>query len=358
MMRIHNQKFRPFTHVTNLVIFLGIVSFLSTSCKSNAYLTLMKPAQIGVPSSIKTIAIADRTTPENEYVNIIEGVLTGEGIGMDKEAVQKAIDGLQKVMGESPRFEVIRTTESLNSDYVMGNFPDPLPWGVVSHLCAKYKTDALLMIEYFDSDFIVTNGTKVVEKKDKDGQVRKVTEYHAEGVASVNLGFRLYDPSNKSVIDQQTVSNKRSWNAKGNSVKDAIAQLYARKDAVMNVSYTTGHRYGQKISPSWFTESRSFYKKDKHYPGIEAGKRQADVGEWGKAAEIWEDVANKASGKSAGKAAFNTALAYEVLGELDIAREWASRSYTDYGNKDGRDYVRIIDRRIHEEARLREQMEE
>ena len=337
------------------ILFITTIIILS-GCKSTTYLQIMRPAAVTVPQNIKAIALVNRTVPEKKGLNIIEGVLTGEGIGQDREGVQKAMDGLSQVLEESPRFTVKRTTEALKNNFIAGGFTNPIPWPVIGNICRRYETDAVLALEIFDSDFVTTHASKVVEKKDSDGNVRKVTEYNAEGVASVKIGYRLYDLSTHTITDQQEISQNHKWSASGNSVKDALAHLLERRIAVNNVSYQSGRAYAQRIAPSWFTASRVFYKKSKKNPNLALGARQAAVGNWEEAAETWKQVLNNADMKTAGKAAYNIALSYEVIGDLQSAKEWASDAYATYNNKKARDYSRILDRRIWEQDKLDQQM--
>ena len=53
--------------------------------------------------------------------------------------------------------------------------------------------------------------------------------------------------------------------------------------------------------------------------------------------------------KDKGRAAFNIAVAYEVLGDTDKALEWSAKAYTEYEDKDANDYHRKLKARINEE---------
>ena len=44
-------------------------------------------------------------------------------------------------------------------------FPTPLDWDTVTELCNKNQTDALLSIEIFDTDFILTNSPVTFETR-------------------------------------------------------------------------------------------------------------------------------------------------------------------------------------------------
>ena len=102
--------------------------------------------------------------------------------------------------------------------------------------------------------------------------------------------------------------------------------------------------------------TRSFTGKSKKAPALEQGSRYADVGDWNEAIRVWESALITAPAKEAGYMAYNIAVAYEVLGDLDKAREWAQKSYTQYGNDDGDNYVRTINQRVRNEEIAREQL--
>jgi hypothetical protein len=78
--------------------------------------------------------------------------------------------------------------------------------------------------------------------------------------------------------------------------------------------------YGARISPTWYTVHREFYKKIKKDANFATGSRRAQVNDWNGAVEAWSRAAQSRNAKVAGRAAFNLALAYEVLGDLDNAK--------------------------------------
>ncbi|MCK6599990.1 MAG: DUF6340 family protein, partial [Bdellovibrionaceae bacterium] len=80
-----------------------------------------------------------------------------------------------------------------------------------------------------------------------------------------------------------------------------------------------------------------------------AGFRKSEVANWKGAYDVWLDIAQKSSGKNAGRACLNLAVACEVLGKTDEALVWAKKSYEDYGNKLGRDYANVLKYRINVE---------
>jgi hypothetical protein len=102
--------------------------------------------------------------------------------------------------------------------------------------------------------------------------------------------------------------------------------------------------------------SREFFGKSKHVPEVAAGTRYADVNKWQDAINQWKAGLAKADEKDAGRLAYNIAVAYEVLGEYGTALTWAQDAYTKYGNKEAKNYVRILENRIEDEKVLQQQM--
>jgi hypothetical protein len=316
------------------------------------------PAEIDIPTEIRSIAVIDRTAPENKWLSMIEGGITGEGIGQDKEASQITLDGVSSILQNSERFHLIRTNEVLKGSESGSTFPDPLSWEVVEQIAKEYEVDVVLSLESFDSDFIVTDGTRVVERKNAEGLLIHLPEFYARGVASVKLGFRLYDPVERSILDQYHFTDHMDWDASGNSVRDAINQLVGKSSAIRDVSYKAGRLYGQRITPSWYRVTRIYYKKAKRNPDLEEGARWMEANNWENAIESLEKAVENGDRKSRGMAAHNLAVVYEILRNLENARDWAQKAWAQYENRDSKDYAYQLNRRIQEGERLKYQMGE
>ncbi|MTI40624.1 DUF6340 family protein [Fulvivirga lutimaris] len=340
---------------------ITLIAIVIGSCSGTRTVTMnaMRPAEITFPPEVNSLLILDRTKFNKNAVNIIEGILTGEMPGEDLAGVQELMNSFQQQLSYSPRFSTKLATERLNGNSVTSAFPAQLSWNEVNKLCSKYGTDAIVSIEMFDTDFVVTNGKRKVKKTVTEGDVKKeveVDEFYAEGIGNITIGIRLYDPIAQTIVDQQLLNNSNTWSAGGATLKDAMAQLIDKSAATRALSRGVGKDYAYKIAPMPVRISRMFYGKSKKAIELEQGSRLADVNKWQEAADKWESGISRAPAKEAGKLAYNTAIAYEVLGDLPKAKEWAQKSYVDFGNKDARDYVRTIQNRMYQEERIKEQM--
>ena len=343
------------------ILLAGITLTLFTQCSSmrSVGINSMRPAEITFPSYVNTLLLVDRTKFESNAVNVIEGILTGEMPGADKAAAQEALNSLQQTLMASPRFKVIRAAEIMKGNSITQAFPNAIPWSTIESLCAQYKTEAVVALEIFDSNFIITKGQRMKKKKVEENGVKKeieVPEFYAEGVASVKIGIRLYDPKPKSIVDQQLFTKTKSWEAVGNSVLDAVAKLIQKTEATRQVSRIAGSDYAYKIAPMPVRLSRQFYSKGKKSALVAAGARKAEVNDWQGALATWEGAVNGASQKDAARLSYNIAVANEVLGNTDAAKTWASRSYVDYGNKKAKSYLYMIERRLRDEEISQQQM--
>lgn len=346
------MKFIPFLLI--LLIF-GACS----GGKRTVTLNTTRPAELTVPAPIQTLLIVDRTRLDKNGINIIEGILTGELPEEDKAAVQAMTNALRDQLRYSQRYTTLVAQERLFGNSLTTAFPDAIDWRKIESLCAKYQADAVVAVELFDTDFILTEGKRTTEreiKTDSTTQKVEVDEFYANGVSNITLGLRFYNPLAKTIDDEQFFRRTNTWETVSESKADALAKLITKSNASRLLSEEIGRDYAFRIAPMPISIDRSFTGKTKKLPQLEQGSRYSDVGDWNKAISIWKEALGKASSKEDGLLSYNIAVGYEVLGDLDRAKEWAQRSYAQYGNKDGVSYVGIIDNRIRDEAIASQQL--
>jgi len=338
-----------------LILFLAAIpAMLLFTSSAWVNLTLVRPAEIVLPQSIHTIALIDRTKQEETTQNKVEQVLTGEVYRQDEQAVLRLNEGFIEACSGFERFQPVRTTERYTSDGTKTTFPAPLNWEQVTAICSKYQTDALLSIEIFDTDFILTHSPVKVETKDEGGKPAIRLEYKAMGVAVINLGVRMYDAVNRQIIDEYQTSYRLNFEAQGGTLQTAMNQILDKIEATNQASYDAGFAYGERITPTYYKATRYFFDKPKKSLG--AGVRYSEVADWQGAINAWMKVVNGDDQKDAGRAAFNIAVAWEVLGELEKAKEWAARSHTEFAEKDADEYYKLLNIRIREENIVSQQI--
>jgi hypothetical protein len=336
------------TIIRSLILF-GIAILFSSSAWVT--ITLTQPAQVNLPQHLQTLIVIDRTLISDTKENKLEGLITGEAFHQDEQAVQRAIEGLVGTINNSGRFKMIRITERFKGDPTGKVFPEAMSWSDISNLCTKYMADAALVLETFDSDFVLTSA--------RGGPSATLTgiAFSADGVATVNTGFRIYDPSEKVISDAYIFTHEFNYSAGGSTLGDAIAGMKYKTESINQAAYDAGVIYAQRITPTYYTVTRYFYDKPKKNKKLSEGIRKSKVADWQGAIQSWEEAMQIAKkDKHKGRISLNIAVGYEVLGDLDKALEWAKKSYVEYEEDMADDYMSQLRERINEEAVVKQQL--
>lgn len=338
---------------------LVLLALVLGSCMRSTSLQVLQPAQITLPEHISTVAIVDRSKPSNGWANFFEGLLTGEQIGQDRRSRQTAVDGLTNALTRTPRFSIKNTGIEMDGSKSGGRMPPPLDWPEVSKICQDYGTSALVTIESFDSDNSQSTRAVNETRKDKAGKKYTVTTYRSLQRTSVRIGWRLYDPKTRIILDEYVTDDYLERNGSGNTERAAINNLPSQLSVTRDVAYNVGIEYGARIAPIYVNVNRNYYHKAKGYKSLmkEASRHLASR-DIEKATLIWKKVIAMSGDnkKAAGRAAYNMAVASEINGNLDIALDWAQKAWNLYGNKKARDYINVIKMRQNDVRKVDAQM--
>ncbi len=342
--------------------FVCLIAFalLQGACMRNTSLQVLQPAQMTLPEHITTVAVVDRSKPSNGWSNFFEGLLTGEQIGQDRRSRQTAVDGLTNALTRTPRFQVKSTGIEMTGSKSGGRMPPALEWAEVEKICRDYGTNAVVTIESFDSDNARSSRPVTETKKDKTGKKYTVTTYRSQQRTSVRIGWRLYDPKTKIILDEYVTDDYLERTGSGTTDRAALNNLPAQVDVTRDVAYNVGIEYGARIAPIYVNVSRAYYHKAKGYKGqMKSAARYLQDRDIEKATGLWKRVialSATTNRKAAGRAAYNMAVAAEISGNLDLALEWANKAYREYGNKKAREYINTIKRRQNDARKVDAQM--
>ncbi len=375
-----------------LFLFSIITSFLA-SCTSTINLPVLKPADVTLPQDIQKFTLVNRTKPDkkNQLWNIVEGALTGEGVYQDREGADQCLSGLMSIMQQTPRYTITQASIEYKGTGTE-QFALPLPWEEVDLLCKQYNSEALIVLESFDTDSKMTFDSKPVQVKapaydcwDKNknrvndpaedinhdgkwntldcpegsaqipGETVNTTEYYTHARMEVKSGWRIYFPKEKRIVDENRFSDFMTFDGKGATQEQATAQLPNKRDCVKKTGYHAGTVYGFRISPQWISVSRNFYTKGNDNMKA-AGKKARAVNDWTGAMELWKKEALNSDSKIAWHASYNMAVGCEREGNLDAALEWAKKSFNINQKSAPAQYINALNFRISEKKRLDEQM--
>lgn len=332
--------------IRNLFIVL-IVALLTTGCSKYGYVSLNYPTAplAYLPDNVNTIAAVNRslTREENQDSKIIEAIVTSEVAGSDRLASDECIKGVLDAIIELEDAELIIPEKVRMYGTGTRQLPELLDWDLVADICESEGADALLVLETFDSntDLLLSTATDQVAAIISTGSAKPVLP----GQINMNVVcyWRLYHPGTKSIIDQYQHNSYMTFDTNRGILPP---------HALPETAYASGIAYIQRFLPGFYVVKRDLYKRTsgsaKHQ--FKAGYRRAEVANWQGAIEVWDELSDHGRRKTVGRACLNIAVANEVLGNTDIALEWAQRSYEYYNDKLGRRYAKILLKRKSVEA--------
>jgi hypothetical protein len=338
-------------------LFFGllIAQGLSACTTSSVLVKIQRPADITVSQDIQNVIIVNRSRPSKDNLagNIVEGLISGEGIGADKKGAEYCIDGLVNMLTNSERF----TLKNIDGIELKGTgtsaFPISLDWNEVTSICGSYDSDALLVLETFDSDSWIRLGAPVTRTRKVKKRKIKELRYPATLTMSVESGWRIYDVNKKQIIDENKFTEVKDFTAWGNNPEEAEYNLPSKRRVIQESGLFAGKQYGFRISPMWIKVSRTYYigKSD----DLKLAKSYVKKGDWDAAIDIWKDLVNNSDEKIARRSAYNMAIASEIKGGLDTAIEWANKAKK-LGEKKAYNYINILQRRKMDEEKLKQQL--
>lgn len=342
------------------IALITLLAGLVSGCMPSTSMQVLQPAQMTVPEHINTLALVDRSKPSNGWLNVLEGLFSGEAISQDRRSRQEAMTGLTDALTRTPRFKVKNTGIEMTGSKAGGNMPRPLEWSEVEQICKDYQVDAVVALESFDSDNSTNTSRRLRKRKDKNGKEYTETTYDARLRSAVRIGWRTYDPKRKIIFDEYVTEDFLERQASGNTERRALDNLPSQVSVTRDVAFNVGIEYGARIAPIYVTVSRSYYGKAKGYKTLmQQAARHFEGRNYEMATNMWKKViaqAEKDNKKAAGRAAYNMAVAAEVKGNLDIALDWAKRAWTDYGNKRARQYIYTIEQRLNDARKVDSQL--
>jgi len=338
-------------------VFLGffLVSIFSSCITSNIAVNIQRPADITVSQDIQNVVIANRSRPSKENLtgNIVEGMISGEGIGTDRRGAESCIDGLIKMLDNSERF----TLKNIDGIELKGtgtaSFPIPLDWEIVQSLCAPYDADALIVLATFDSDSRSYVGNPVTRTRKKKGVKVKTLHYPAYRDITIESGWRIYDLKNKKIVDENKFAEYKQFSAWAKSPEAALLSLLSQGSAIRESGLVAGRQYGFRISPMWIKVRRTYFT-GKH-DDLKLAKKYIKKGDWDSAITIWKDLVNSTNKKIARRSAYNMAIASEIKDGLDAAIEWAKKAQN-LGEKKAHNYINVLNRRKIDKEKLKQQL--
>ena len=340
-----------------------------SSCSiSNIKFDAIKPAEINIPIHIESIIIVNRTAPtkNNKVENILDGILSGEMIGVDKKSSKDCVNSLKLEMSNSPRFKLISTESIEFKGSGTAEMSKPLKWKKIENRLNNYEADGLIVLESFDSSSQVRGLGTRERKKKINGEWKKTSEHIASLDVEVQAGWRIYDLKNQKIIDEKRFFDRKIFEDADKTMVLAKKKLPRLDYAVSQAAIFSGQQFYYRISPHYISINREYFKNLRQIKGfkiksdnsnnlfIQASKYASNKN-WQEAVKIWKQLTNHKNRSIASRACFNMALASEANGNIEIALSWANKSRK-LGNKKAKIYIITLENRQMDLVRLEKQI--
>ncbi len=353
------RKFLRFPAVFTIATFLfgGLITF--SSCKvSHTQLQVLQPADIMLPAHFQKFILVDRTRPpkttQGQAINIIEGLLTGEGVFQDRWGAEDCLEGLRQELTRTPRYTVtIAPVDTSLKGTGTRQMAAPLDWKTVARMLNNDTATALVVLEAFDSNTNILNEVAQIPQRAADGTTTNVPGIRAIGRVNVYSVWRIYDLKHKTIVDQYPQESQQQFDNTGINAQIAESGLPTKRQMVSRAGVSAGIQYGHRIAPQWIWVAREYYRKGN--PEMKSAARLVRFNGWQQATDTWNKQATNADRKIAGRASFNMALAAEQSGDIDLALQWIDRAIQ-FGDRRAPRYQQILQQRKFEIQKLEEQM--
>ncbi len=330
-------------------LFLLVVLMFLQSCKTYEFFTIdiLEPATVDIPKDIKKILVihnfdfTNRDTLGTFYQIYDHWVY--DTLYIDTLLGRFAIDQLTDKLNNLGRFEAI------SIDSAGMNFPvnhelfrlEEVTY--LKNLCIENQTDALIML----------NSAK--KRVEYSAFYNDFVGYYGEFSVYLNTNWLMINPFTSRLLDNKTICDTVYFQSTEFLFEDGFETEERRHEYMMSAFEEAAKHYCERISPHYATTDRVIFTKGNRF--LKKGYEQAALGNWDKAASIWDKSLEGNDPKNLSKACFNLALASEMNGLLPEALEWAEESHRLFPDTINQVYISILKNRLEQQEKILKQME-
>jgi len=346
MKRILNDRIRRGKFL--LPVFLAAIILISGSCRSTHPLTIeiLVPAENVIPAGNNRFTVVNKSLwPDSLDRTVVADLLLAN---LANRAARECIIGLTHVIETSGFADTILIRDLAELD--SSSIKYPINWWILDTLAGGEKGEVVIGLEYF----IVTAEE---EGEMITGDLFMGAEMNLYYSLKLSLGihslWRIYHLPSRSIHEEYWARDTVKLSSTGVNLHDAMANLPDLSEVLLEAAYFNGYDYGRRLVPFWVQVNRFYYKSGS--AGIREGHKLALQNRWLDAARVWRQETTRSNKLIASRAMYNMAVASEVQDQLQIALDWALKSYYLVADPAAKKYIDLLSERITERKRLEEQ---
>jgi hypothetical protein len=323
---------------------LGLLLFtiLLSACSSVSTITLsvINPAPVGIPASVKKIGVID-CSQNKPARNGNNRIVSFNAKGLKKEGISAELNGLQSELIQAKRFDSIKQINNPITDSTDRVIDiAEMDWDKMEQVCTQNNVDILFVLETYEIDTRVSVNTSI----GFGGRGMNYVETGGDMNTSLLSGWRIYDPLAKIVVDEYSFTQNFNFGAGDINPFSAAIGIMSSNGAIKSMSGKAGHFYARRVIPTHDEVYRDYYVRGSDK--LKEAKHFVQKEDWVKASELWQEETNNPDPKIAGRACFNLAVANEVYKKYDLAIDWATQAYKKLNSYKADEYIDILkDRR-------------
>ncbi|MBC8768497.1 hypothetical protein H4O18_10885 [Arenibacter sp. BSSL-BM3] len=334
-----------------------LMIIISCSPTKQIVLQTIEPSPVNISKKIKKIGIINRSIlPDVEEDETgLNRMVSAEEQWLAEQGRDAALTGLFNELLKDNRFQSIKMLDSVQEgllNFDTGN--DSISWASIEQICQAHNVDAIFSMSYFDAETTVSvKKTSMMQPNLMRVKV-KVPAQEITLETLIENGWKIYYPNKNEIIDEFVFNGQVVSKGKGTNRIEAYRAIEGRKDTLVEQSKSTGSNYGQRLLPYENNVERSYFTRGND--NLDLAGKLIENGDLEGASVLWEKDVENSNPRIAGRACYNMAVINEINGDLKSAMEWATKSHTDYDNKEALEYLDVLKNRLTQNQILEQQV--
>lgn len=270
---------------------------------------VLKPASHPLPKDVRTLAFvfqnitfaADSITKRYTY---------NEEIFVDttnyrRDIAEAAYMGFRSVMDEHYTLDtiplIVLDEKQGNTDRTI----PPMSWTKVNELCKQNNSDILVSLD----DIVIFNNYETWYDGAEHNGIADISSFHT---------WTIYDPLTESLLLHEKDLDSLQAHETDYSLDRLIKNKLPHRAEIMKVvAFSIGENLAKQLAPRWETIYREYYNGGNKEMREAAAKVREE--KWEEALKIWAAMKMETADKYGARAAFNSAIIHERIGQIENA---------------------------------------
>ena len=286
------------------VTFLLFILFSSCSGIRYIDIQILNPSSVNLPKRIDQCFIINHEIFKNKDDSVVQNSI---GYQIFEENFGAS---MKTELSKSPLFDsseiIVCNLKSLKqkTDSILNRS---------NKICLMVNIDTMVLEDHIFG--------KIIDNSDDENAIETIVGvYQLNYSFSASIGF----VKNRHLIENFKFSDTLFWSNTTHDLKSTITTLPDIKHAAKEAGSIAGQNYVRHLAPVWTTEERILYFSTNRL--MRKAYQKFLVHDISGAVKIWINVYNNSTRNLATRAAFNVALMYELMDDLNASEEWLRKS--------------------------------